>query len=213
MQAIDLKSREVFGDQGMGVAILVDDPQLTIRQIGLEPGREIPSSRSDGPVVIQVVRGEGLFEAGGESLRLVPGGLLRLPAGAPLLVRNDRGEPLVFLVIGTPARDKAADGAGTFFNFVDFAPLKPGKEEAFLEWFRRSSEVFARHRGFISRRLLKSIETGGGFAAVVEHESKETFMDMHLSDDREELFRQVEPLILGASRPSFFETLLSYRKK
>ena len=82
-----------------------------------------------------------------------------------------------------------------------------------MEWFRRSSEVFARHRGFISRRLLKSIETGGGYAAVVEHESKETFMDMHLSDDREELFRQVEPLILGTSRPSFFETLLSYRKK
>jgi hypothetical protein len=37
-------------------------------------------------------------------------------------------------------------------------------------------------------------------------------MDMHLSDDREELFLEVEPLVLGSSTPHFYETLLSYRK-
>ena len=65
------------------------------------------------------------------------------------------------------------------------------------------AEVFTKHPGFISRTLLKPIERGNHYAAVVEHESKDTFMDMHLSDDREELFHQVEPLVLGASKPSF----------
>ena len=216
MQLIDLKDREVFGDQGRGVAVLVDEPQLGIRQIGLEPGREIPPHRTDGPVVVQVVRGAGLFRAGEESLRMAPGRLLRVSGGTPLEVFNDTAEPLVFLLIGTPEppRQKTPlDRTGSFFNFVDFAPLKPGKEEPFLEWFRRSSEVFAGHRGFISRRLLRSIEPGGGFASVVEHESKETFMDMHLSDDREELFRQVEPMIMGDSKPRFFETVLFSGKK
>jgi hypothetical protein len=37
-------------------------------------------------------------------------------------------------------------------------------------------------------------------------------MDMQLSDDREELFRQAESLVLGPSTPHFYETLLSYRK-
>ncbi|OGP85232.1 MAG: hypothetical protein A2V87_07340 [Deltaproteobacteria bacterium RBG_16_58_17] len=101
---------------------------------------------------------------------------------------------------------------GLFVNLVDFAPLKPGKEGAFAEWFRRSSEVFAKHPGFISRTLLGPIEGGSRYAAIVEHESKETFMDMHLSDDREQLFHQVEPLLLGSSTPYFYERLISYRK-
>ncbi len=85
-------------------------------------------------------------------------------------------------------------------------------EETFREWFHNSSQVFAKHPGFISRTLLGPIDGGSRYAAVVEHESKETFMDMHLSDDREELFLEVEPLVLGSSTPHFYETLLSYRK-
>ena len=36
-------------------------------------------------------------------------------------------------------------------------------------------------------------------------------MDMHLSDDREELIRLTESLILGESKPHFYERLDSYR--
>ena len=32
-------------------------------------------------------------------------------------------------------------------------------------------------------------------------------MDMHLSDDREELTRQTESLLLGESKPYFYELL------
>ena len=146
-----------------------------------------------------------------------PGKLLRIPQGATMGIVNDTDEPLVFLVFKMPQPEEAAREAAiggrpaTFVNLVDFAPVKPGKQEAFLEWFRRSSEVFARHPGFISRTLLGPIEGGSRYAAIVEHESKETFMDMHLSDDRAQLFQEVEPMVLGASAPHFYEMLISYR--
>ncbi len=218
MDIIDLKSREVFGNEGRGVAALVEEPHLTIRQLGLEPGKSVPVHTTDAPVTIQVIRGEGVFIEDGESVRIGPGKLLRIPEGVSMGIANDSDEPLVVLVIKTPLpeeapRDTALGGKpGSFVNLVDFAPVKPGKQEAFLEWFRRSSEVFARHRGFISRTLLGPIEGGSRYAAIIEHESKETFMDMHLSDDRAQLFQEVEPLVLGASTPHFYELLVSYRK-
>ena len=219
MESIDLKSREVFGDEGRGVAILVDEPTLKIEQIGLEPGKHVPLHRADAPVTLQVVRGEGIFSADGKSVRMGPGKLLRISQGASMGIANTSTAPLVFLIIKTPLlevtpRETSVGGrVGSFVNFVDFAPPKPGKRDAFLEWFRRSNEVFARHPGFLSRTLLGPIEGGSRYAAVVEHESKETFMDMHLSDDREELFQQVEPLVMGPSKPVFYELLVSYRKE
>ena len=64
MDVIDLKSREVFSHEGRGVAALVEEPNLKIRQVGLEPGKEVPVHTADAPVTLQVVRGEGVFSAG-----------------------------------------------------------------------------------------------------------------------------------------------------
>ena len=217
MEIIDLNSREVFSHEGRGVAALVEEPNLTIRQVGLESGKAVPVHTADASVTLQVVRGEGVFFVEGETVRMGPGKLLRIPFGSSMGIVNDSGASLVFLVIKTPQPGHSSresvigSSVGIFVNLVDFAPLKPGKEEAFREWFRHSSEVFARHKGFISRTLLGPIEGGSRYAAIVEHESKETFMDMHLSDDREELTRQTEPLILGESKPHFYELLDSHR--
>ena len=219
MDVIDLKSREVFGNEGRGVAVLVEESNLKIRQIGLEPGKEVPVHTADAPATLQVIHGEGIFSSGGESVRMGPGTLLRIPEGASMGIRNESANPLVFLVIKTPLaagsdRNSAlSQNPGTFVNLIDFAPLKPGKEDSFRVWFHHSSEVLAKHPGFVSRTLLGPIEGGSRHTAVVEHESKETFMDMQLSDDRAELFRQAESLLLGPSTPHFYETLLSYRKK
>jgi len=218
MDVIDLKSREVFSHEGRGVAALVDEPNLKISQVGLDPGKIVPVHIADAPVTVHVFRGEGVFAAAAETVRMGPGKLLRIQKGVSMGIRNESLEPLVFLVIKTPPADEPdcdsvlATKPGTFVTLVDFAPPKPGKEETFREWFHNSSQVFAKHPGFISRTLLGPIEGGNRYAAVVEHESKETFMDMHLSDDQEELFLQVEPLVLGSSTPHFYETLLSYRK-
>jgi len=59
MDVIDLKSREVFSYEGRGVASLVDEPNLKIRQVGLEPGKEVPVHMADAPVTVQVVRRGG----------------------------------------------------------------------------------------------------------------------------------------------------------
>jgi len=217
MEIINLHSREVFSNEGRGVAVIVEEPNLKIDQIGLEPGKAVPVHKVDAPMTIQVVRGDGLFFVAGESFGIGPGKLLRIPAGSSLGILNNSEASLVFLVIKTPPQE-AIPGqsflnsqAGAFVNLVDFAPPKPGKEEAFQEWFRHSSEVFAKHPGFISRTLLGPIEGSSRYAAIVEHESKETFMDMHLSDDRVELFQEVEPLILGESKPHFYRLLTSHR--
>lgn len=219
MDIIDLKSREVFSHEGRGVAALVEEDNLQIRQIGLEPGKEVPVHTADARVTLQVVRGQGTFTIGKENVRMGPGKLLRVPEGASMGIRNDSANPLVFLVIKTPApsgpgrKSMLVGEPGSFVNFIDFAPLKPEKEQAFHDWFRRSSEAFAKHPGFISRTLLGPIEGGHRYAAVVEFESKETFMDMHLSDDRVEMFRQGEPLIVGSSTPQFYQSLLIHRKR
>ncbi len=219
MEIINLHSREVFSNEGRGVAVIVDEPNLKIDQIGLESGKAVPVYKVDAPMTIQVVHGDGLFFVAGESVRIGPGKLLRIPAGSSLGILNNSEASLVFLVIKAPQQEAMPkqsflnSKAGAFVNLVDFAPLKPGTEEAFQEWFRHSSEVFAKHPGFISRTLLGPIEGSRRYAAVVEHESKETFMDMHLSDDREQLFQEVEPLILGESKPHFYRLLTSHRSK
>ena len=65
-----------------------------------------------------------------------------------------------------------------FVNLIEFPALKEGKEEEFREWFEWSNVVYAAFDGFISRRLLRSKE--GAYVGLVEHESEETFMAMHL---------------------------------
>ena len=101
---------------------------------------------------------------------------------------------------------------GTFVNLVNFPPIRLGKEAEFLEWFRWSNELYAKHKGFISRTLLKPTEGSPNYAAIVEHDSKETFMAMHLSKDREEAFKRVEPLFEGKPTPHFYEVVISHMK-
>jgi len=94
---------------------------------------------------------------------------------------------------------------GLFVNIVEFPPIKKGKDKEFREWFKESNAVYAKYEGFISRRLLVSEE--GNYAAIVEHKSKETFMKMHKSKERDALFARVAPLYEGRPKPSFYEVV------
>ncbi len=94
-----------------------------------------------------------------------------------------------------------------FVNIVHFPPIKEGKDAEFREWFARSNEQFARHKGFISRKLLKP-QKGGNYAAIVEHESYETFMAMHTSTTQAEAARMVRPLMDGNPAPEFYEVVV-----
>lgn len=219
MELINLKENEAFKKEGRGMAVLIDEPYLLINQVCLEPGQTVPVHWANSNVTLQVIFGEGTFAVGKETIKMGPGNLLRVPLDTPMSIRNGSPERLAFLVIKTPHPDamkkdslEDRNSKGRFVNLIKFPTVKPGKEAEFREWFEHSSELFAKHRGFISRALLESTEEPGRYAAVVEHESKDTFMAMHLSDDRQALFRKVKTLIDGMPEPDFFKVTVSYRK-
>ncbi len=94
-----------------------------------------------------------------------------------------------------------------FVNIVHFPPIKPGKDAEFQEWFAWSNAQFAKHQGFISRRLLKP-RKGGNYAAIVEHESYETFWAMHTSPDQAKAAERVKLLLDGSPSPQFYDVVV-----
>lgn len=94
-----------------------------------------------------------------------------------------------------------------FVVIINFPPIKAGKDAEFQKWFSSSNKEFAKHKGFINRRLLKPVK-GGSYAAVVEHESYETFMAMHTSPGHDEAGKQVGLLLDGHPTPQFYEVIV-----
>ena len=95
-----------------------------------------------------------------------------------------------------------------FVNIIHFPSIKKQKDAEFREWFAWSNEVYSKHKGFISRKLLLPRE-GGNYAAVVEHESYDTFMAMHTSPTQAEANRRVKPLLGGNPTPEFYVVVLA----
>lgn len=94
-----------------------------------------------------------------------------------------------------------------FVAIISFPPIKAGKEVEFLEWFAETNKEFGSFKGFIRRRLLKPMK-GGNYAAIVEHESQETFMIMHSSPAHNEAGKRVGPLFDGSPSPEFYEVTI-----
>jgi heme-degrading monooxygenase HmoA len=67
-----------------------------------------------------------------------------------------------------------------FVVFMRFPPVKAGMGGEFREWFAWSTKEYARHKGFLKRTLLR-VHGGANYAAIMEHESFETFEAMHNS--------------------------------
>ncbi len=95
-----------------------------------------------------------------------------------------------------------------FMVIINFPPIKPGKEAEFLDWFASTNEEFANYEGFIGRRLLKPLK-GGTYAAIVEHETQETFIAMHNSRAHDEAANRVSSLFDGNPNPQFYEMIIS----
>ena len=93
-----------------------------------------------------------------------------------------------------------------FVNIIEFPSIKEGKDEEFRNWFIWSNTVYANFEGFISRRLLKSKD--GKYVGLVEHQSEETFMAMHLSNERQEAWEKVQPLLENPPKPSFYNVII-----
>lgn len=93
-----------------------------------------------------------------------------------------------------------------FVNIIYFPAVREGKDAEFREWFVWSNEVYAKHDGFIRRRLLKPSKEGR-YAAVVEHATRDTFMAMHTSADQREARERVKSLLDGDPTPEFYEVV------
>lgn len=94
-----------------------------------------------------------------------------------------------------------------FVVIINFPSIKTGKDAEFREWFVQANKEFANYKGFISQRLLKPIK-GGNYAAIVEHESHETFMAMHNSPAHAEASKRVEAVLDGSRSPQFYEVIV-----
>jgi heme-degrading monooxygenase HmoA len=94
-----------------------------------------------------------------------------------------------------------------FIVIINFPAIKVDKDTEFREWFEWSNTEFVKHEGFIKRLLLKPMQSGGNYVAIVEHESRETFMAMHTSPAHEEAGRRVASLLDGHPVPLFYEVV------
>jgi heme-degrading monooxygenase HmoA len=93
-----------------------------------------------------------------------------------------------------------------FVVIVHFPQIKEGKDGEFREWFNWSNREFAKHTGFIGRRLLKP-EGGGNYIAIVEYEGRESFIAVRSTPMHDEAGRRVEPLLDGNPTPVFYEVI------
>jgi heme-degrading monooxygenase HmoA len=94
-----------------------------------------------------------------------------------------------------------------FVVIINFPPIVEGRDAEFREWFALTNKEFANHKGLIGRRLLKPAK-GGNYAAIVEHESQETFMAMNKSPAHAEAGKRVGPLFDGSPSPQFYEVII-----
>ena len=93
-----------------------------------------------------------------------------------------------------------------FVVIINFPPILKGKDAEFREWFAWTNKEFANYKGLIGRRLLKPVK-GGNYAAIVEHESQETFTAMGNSPTHAEAGRRVAPLLDGQPTVQFYEMI------
>ncbi len=94
-----------------------------------------------------------------------------------------------------------------FVVIINFPPIEAGKDAEFREWFAKANKKFSTSQGFISQRLLKPVK-GGTYAAIVEHESRDTFMAMHDSPPHAEESKIVETMLDGKRSPQFYEVIV-----
>ena len=91
-----------------------------------------------------------------------------------------------------------------FVNIMQFPPIPADRDEDFRRWFSMSNEQYAKHPGFIRRRLLKSRKQGT-YTAIIEHESYETFMTMHKSRDQANASNHLKTVLAEGPTAQFYE--------
>jgi quercetin dioxygenase-like cupin family protein len=93
---ISISSARKFSLKEVSVQDLITG-DIQVRLICFEAGQRDEESQKDADVVYQVLEGEALVRAGGETERLGKGKLLKIPAGTPHVLENAGGGLLVVM--------------------------------------------------------------------------------------------------------------------
>lgn len=83
---------------GRSARTLLKEGPLRVTLIALAPGGELAQHRADGPITVQVLRGEMRFQVGEETWALQAGDLLSLGASIPHAVHSESGAEFLLTV-------------------------------------------------------------------------------------------------------------------
>ena len=85
--------------------------------------------------------------------------------------------------------------------------LKPGVEPELMKLFAEHKKILSKIDGFVSRRLLKSVD--GKYRIIVEHESKETFEKMTQGPEHKKIHDETVPFMESHPKPKIFQVVIS----
>jgi len=85
--------------------------------------------------------------------------------------------------------------------------LKSGAESELMKLFAEQKKILSKIDGFVSRRLLKSVD--GKYKIIVEHQSKETFQKMTQCPEHKKIHDETVPFMESHPKPKIFEVVFS----
>ena len=101
---------ELAAGHGRIARTLVKEGPLRLTLVGLAPGGALHEHRTEAPITIQLLEGEIVLEANGESRTVTAGSLAALESNVPHAVRAPNG---AFLLLTVAAQSPAGDQSRT----------------------------------------------------------------------------------------------------
>lgn len=90
-----------------------------------------------------------------------------------------------------------------FIATIRFPAVPEGEVQQFLDWFTWSNEILRATPGLRQRRLLRG--TDNTFSAIVEHDSAETFSQMHHTEEASRIQAQLATILDERPQSTTFE--------
>jgi quercetin dioxygenase-like cupin family protein len=95
--------QDLLARSGRSARTLVKDGPLRLTLIALAAGGNMPSHRAEGPVTIQLIEGDVVFDVAEREYPLVPGEVLVLASGVQHGVRSTGGCVFLLTVVHLPS--------------------------------------------------------------------------------------------------------------
>lgn len=108
---IDTVKRELTGSSTRSARTLIKEGPLRVTLVAVNPGGELRPHKANGPITLQILEGEIVLEAEGQSWTLATGTLFALKGGMTHSVRSAGGGLFLLTVVGAADGDQGSDSA------------------------------------------------------------------------------------------------------